>query len=58
MVHLYNKHSGGVDRRNSLVSLYRPKFIREKWYLSVFDRVLETAIANAYILYKNKYNTL
>jgi hypothetical protein len=57
MVHLYNKYSGGVDRRNSLVALYRPKFVREKWYLSVFDRILETAIANAYTLFKNKYNT-
>ena len=52
MVHLYNKYSGGVDRRNALVSNHRSKFIREKWWQSVFDRLFETSIVNGYLIYK------
>ena len=52
MVHIYNRYSGGVDRRNALVSLHRAKMKRERWYESIFDRLFETCVANAYIIFK------
>jgi hypothetical protein len=61
MIHIYNKvlaskfnikkYRGGVDRRNSFVGHYRSKFSTRKWWFSVFERLFETALVNAYIIY-------
>lgn len=46
------KYRGGVDRRNSFVGHYRSRFANKKWWFSVFERLFETALLNAYIIYK------
>jgi len=52
MIHIYNRYSGSVDRRNGLVSMYRTKMRRKRWHESIFDRLFETCVANAYVIYK------
>jgi hypothetical protein len=61
MIHIYNKvlvskfhikkYRGGVDRRNSFVGHYRSKFSIKKWWFSVFERLFETSLLNAYIIF-------
>jgi hypothetical protein len=48
----YWKFRGGVDRRNSYVVHYRAKFSSQKWWVSVFERLFETSLLNAFIIYK------
>jgi hypothetical protein len=52
MVHLYNKYSGGVDRRNAYVSRHESKLKRfQKWWHNVFDRLFETSLLNSYLIF-------
>ncbi|CAK81814.1 unnamed protein product (macronuclear) [Paramecium tetraurelia] len=55
MMYVYNKYKGGVDRRNSYVVKYRSRFPAKKWWQSVFERLFETAILNAYLIFRS-YN--
>ena len=53
--HLYNKFKCGVDRRNLSVIKYRTKFRNVKWWRTIFDRMFETAVLNAFIIYRSYY---
>lgn len=53
--HLYNKFKCGVDRRNLSVIKYRTKFRNVKWWRTIFDRMFETAVLNAFIIYRSFY---
>lgn len=53
MMYIYNKYKGGVDRRNSYVVKYRSRFPAKKWWQSVFERLFETSILNAYLVFRS-----
>ncbi len=56
MLTFYNKYKGGVDRRNSFCAFMRRKGEADsKWWRSVFWRLVETSIINAFVVYKELY---
>lgn len=52
VVTTYNKHMGGVDLLDSLISLYRTHLWSKKWYFRIFLHLLDLTIVNAWQLYK------
>lgn len=50
----YNKHMGGVDLADMLVSLYRIPFKTRRWYIGIFSQLIDICLNNAWILYKKE----
>lgn len=48
----YNKHMGGVDLLDSHLGRHSIKIKSKKWYFRLFYHMLDLAIINAWILYK------
>lgn len=59
-VERYNKSMGGVDRFDQMLGTYQYPHKSLKWYHTIFHRVRETALVNAYVIYRkaDKKNTL
>ena len=53
---LYTKYMGGVDRSDRMVRTYSVSRRSKKWWYRLFYYLLDTAIANSYILYHNSPN--
>ena len=47
----YNNYMGGVDHFNQLSMSYRYPYRNYKWYMAVFNFIVETALVNGYTLY-------
>ena len=47
VVNKYNEEMGGVDLSNRYVALYRTDTRSERWYLRIFDYLLELCMSNA-----------
>ena len=47
----YNRHMGGVDLSNQMISYYSFSHRSVKWWKRVFFHLIDTTIVNAYILY-------
>lgn len=47
----YNKHMGGVDLADMLISLYKTPFKSRRWYIGIFVQILDICINNAWLLY-------
>lgn len=56
IVREYNKHMGGVDLGDMLVSLYKIPFKSRRWYIGIFCQLLDISINNSWILYKKNTN--
>ena len=55
--HEYNKKACGIDLANHLFAVYRNKLKHYKWWMYIFNFLLQVSINNAYIIYKtNKQN--
>lgn len=58
----YNKHMGGVDLADMLISLYRTPLKTRRWYLGIFAQLIDICVNNGWLLYKrqtrNKNNSL
>ncbi len=52
MIYDYNKHMGGVDQLDQHLCYYTVGRRTLKWWKRLFWRLLELAIVNSYILYK------
>lgn len=52
MVQAYNKHMGGVDLADMLISLYRTPFKSRRWYLGIFAQLVDMCVNNAWLLYR------
>ena len=52
VVHVYNRHMGGVDLLDSLIGLYRTKIRSRKWYHRVFFHLMDLTVVNAWLLYR------
>lgn len=57
VITVYNKHMGGVDLLDSLISLYRPYLRSKRYYFRVFLHVLDLTAVNAWLLYKRNVMT-
>ena len=55
VVHVYNKHMGGVDLLDSLIGLYRNKIRSRKWYHRVFFHLIDLTVVNAWLLYRRSF---
>jgi hypothetical protein len=51
-VDVYNKHMGGVDLTDFLVSCYRHNLKQKKWYLRLFFHFLNVSITNSWIIHR------
>ena len=49
----YNRHMGGVDRMDQNVSTYRISIRSRKWWWALFAYLLDVAMQNAWLLYRN-----
>lgn len=49
----YTKHMGAVDRSDHFISSYQFMRRTKKWYRKIFFWLLEVAVVNSYLLYKN-----
>jgi hypothetical protein len=58
IVQVYNKHMGGVDLHDMLVSLYRVTLKTRKWYLHLFFYTLNVMVVNAWILHRDQEKRL
>lgn len=54
----YNKHMGGVDLSDMLVSLYRTRLRTRRWYMTMYSQLLDVAINNAWLLYRRDYDNI
>lgn len=52
----YNKHMGGVDLADMLVSLYKTPFKTRRWYIGIFAQLIDICINNAWILYRKHHS--
>ena len=52
VVKIYTKYMGGVDRSDRLVRTYSVSRQSKKWWYRLFYYLLDTALANSFILYK------
>src|SRR2546429_7439350 len=56
VVKIYSKYMGGVDRSDRMVRTYSVSRKSKKWWYRLFYYLLDTSLANSYILYKNSPN--
>ena len=56
-VKLYNKYMGGVDAFDSKRKTYFASRKSKKWWMRIYYFLLDTAITNAYVLYKETPST-
>ena len=52
MVHMYNKHMGGVDLADMLMALYRINVKKRKWYRHLVYYSIGVAVTNGWLLYR------
>lgn len=52
----YNRHMGGVDLSDMLISLYRTPFRSHRWYLPLFAQLLDICTDNAWLMYRRNKN--
>ncbi|CAH2105118.1 unnamed protein product [Euphydryas editha] len=50
IVRHYNRHMGGVDLADMLISLYRTGIKSHRWYMNIFSQLLDICINNAWLL--------
>ncbi|KAG8226269.1 hypothetical protein J437_LFUL004826 [Ladona fulva] len=53
LINNYNKYMGGVDMHDWLLEKHAIAIKGKKWYWSVFTRILDMSIVNAYLLYRD-----
>ena len=56
MIQEYNKHMGGVDKSDKLLSYYGFSHRTVKWCRCVFFHLLNMSVVNAYFLYRKTTN--
>lgn len=48
----YNAHMGGVDAMDSYIGRYKIKIRTKKWYMRLFNHVVDMALVNSWLLYR------
>lgn len=51
----YNRHMGGVDLADMLISLYRTGLKSHRWYLNIFSQIMDICINNAWLLRRRQF---
>eukprot|EP00102_Acyrthosiphon_pisum_P023364 XP_016660574.1 PREDICTED: piggyBac transposable element-derived protein 4-like [Acyrthosiphon pisum] len=54
----YNKHMGGVDKFDQYMANYSISQKSRRWWLKLFYYMIDTAVVNSFILYKESCNTM
>ncbi|CAK1594501.1 unnamed protein product [Parnassius mnemosyne] len=52
IVRQYNKHTGGVDLADMLISLYKTPFKTRRWYMGIFGQLLDICVNNAWLIHR------
>ena len=58
VVHQYNKHMGGVDLSDMLMSLYRVRLRTMKWYHHIFFYLVNLSVIKSWLLYRRDLDNL
>lgn len=58
VVSLYNKHMGGVDKFDFLVTIYRSFIRSKKWTLRLINHALDMAVTNSWLEYRENAKVL
>lgn len=53
IVRQYNKHMGGVDLADMLISLYKTRLKSRRWYLGIFAQMIDICINNAWLMHRD-----
>lgn len=56
IVRQYNRHTGGVDLSDMLISLYKTPFKSRRWYLAIFAQTFDIYMNNAWLSYRQKHS--
>lgn len=51
----YNRHMGGVDLLDCVISHYKIKLRSKRWYIRIFYHFLDMAMCNSWLLYRRIY---
>ncbi|CAG4989536.1 unnamed protein product [Colias eurytheme] len=52
----YNKHMGGIDRKDQYLSAHPLERVRSRvWYKKLFRHLFSTAVFNCFVIYNNKH---
>ncbi|CAF1662024.1 unnamed protein product [Rotaria magnacalcarata] len=54
----YNKHMGGVDLVDMLISLYRINVRSKKYYIKIIFHLIDLSVVNAWLLYRRHCSQL
>jgi hypothetical protein len=54
MIRAYNTFMGGVDLADMLATMHTCPFRFRKWFLRVFERMIDTSLVNGWLLYRSR----
>ena len=54
MIRAYNTFMGGVDLADMLASMHTCPFRFHKWFFRIFERMIDTTLVNAWLLYRSR----
>ena len=54
IIQTYNTFMGGVDLADMLAAMHASPFRWGKWFMRIFCRMLDTALANAWLVYRSQ----
>ncbi|GFY64664.1 uncharacterized protein TNIN_239211 [Trichonephila inaurata madagascariensis] len=55
IVRPYNRHMGGVDLADMLISLYKIPFKSRRWCLGIFAQIVDICLNNAWLVYRDRH---
>ena len=58
IVHMYNKHMGGVDLHDQMMAYYRMAFRSRKYYLRLVFHMIDMCVINSRLLYRRSQDQL
>ena len=58
IVHLYNKHMGGVDLHDQMMAYYRMAFRSRKYYLRLVFHMIDMCVINNWLLYRRSLDKI
>ena len=53
VIQMYNMYMGGVDRMDQNINKYRSSIRVRKWFWPIFIHLMEAAVSNAWMLYRD-----
>ncbi|KAL7401618.1 hypothetical protein ABVT39_002119 [Epinephelus coioides] len=52
VIRSYNANTGGIDKSDMMVHLYRTPMKSKRWYLRLFANIIDVSLTNAWVVYR------